>query len=1182
MKIEDLLEKTDPDTLFDLIEEIASGSFGTVYKGMHKASKQILAIKIIQPDEDESLEDLMIEIQVLKKCVHPNIVKYFGGYKKGEEIFIAMDLCDGGAVNDIFNVCEEPLTEDQIALISRETLKGLAYMHEQQIIHRDIKGGNVLLTSKGEVKLVDFGVSFQCANNKRAKTFIGTPYWMAPEVIESKTSMKPYDYKADVWSVGIMAIELAETNPPLSEIHPMKALFQIPIRESPKLQRPSKWSKEFNDFISKCLIKEPAKRPSCTEALKLPFVANCNASPAALIQLIEKRKNLERSQDMSTSDSKETISQEEDFENLIKEETLRAKESTKQAKASAAYIEEEDEDLEMMDGDDLTWLSSGTGESKPQVAPTLKKPVQMMASEDWANSDDEEEYEEEYEVEEEISDEDNSSDAFSGNDPFSAGISNFGKYVPNKKTTPTASSGNIEIDSRKDFETIGKNRLTPNTQSESVSTENAAKTYAKSSLARPSKKSTLKTTSPIGSGTSLASVPHSPRQTSTVPQTESINDIAAPIKTAKKTVKKTVKKTMKKTVKKTVKRPPNEGNQDIIINNINNTEDKPQPPTSGFTKATPQKFTKRPPANSSAPLNAGKSTMARPTGTTRRTVRNNNNNNNNAANRKLIRMHMKEMRAYQEKHKKVLEEKKTQIKNEEQQLTKNFQKTDLNLQKQNQTTTQNLSKTHKNEIDHTTKQNQRDIKNIAANHQKQRDQSQRDIREEQKANERVFFEKQATENATQVKFIKERVKKEKSLTKKQAKQIEEQRLKELQLKKEVEDMIFFHQQAQQKQNSDTSLQLKHLEELHSNEREQLQQMHKTELTHMQQLHTQQMDSQKLIHQNSLELNRALHPTEIRNFQQEQDILYQNLLEIQQVEFQQQAKSRDLDERKIRKEFETKQKDEKTQFEKQLQALSKQISNKDALKQERLRRKDEFTKLQLEQKNVLDNQITTNRKKDEEYLHEAYAWCITAFKEERFKQFEKLLEQQHQQQADLMKKLHNESFLLFKQQQQDHMELLQRQQKQQQELQQKHHEEKKKLCEQLAAETITLYEQQHRARRDLLIRQHSQISLLTIERTKQTNALEKSLAEQKTLIQAQVEKERLQLEQEIEYQKQKLDDFQKTTKHNLVIDHQLQTTQLAMNHLNEKNGLEQDQKREFVSQRETETRKLDIKITLKNP
>eukprot|EP00002_Diphylleia_rotans_P019565 TRINITY_DN377_c0_g1_i5.p1 TRINITY_DN377_c0_g1~~TRINITY_DN377_c0_g1_i5.p1 ORF type:complete len:458 (+),score=86.54 TRINITY_DN377_c0_g1_i5:452-1825(+) len=194
-----------------------------------------------------------------------------------------MEYCGGGSITDVCQISERPLTEDQISLICRETLKGLDYLHKQHKLHRDVKGGNILLTEKGEVKLADFGVAAQIANTwAKRNTFVGTPYWMAPEVIlENK-----YDGKADVWSLGITAIEMAEGVPPLADIHPMRVLFKIPQDPPPKLKEREKWSDAFHDFLAKCLVKDPATRPTAEAMLNHAFL-KCKKDKAILAELVD-------------------------------------------------------------------------------------------------------------------------------------------------------------------------------------------------------------------------------------------------------------------------------------------------------------------------------------------------------------------------------------------------------------------------------------------------------------------------------------------------------------------------------------------------------------------------------------------------------------------------------------------------------------------------------------------------------------------------------------------------------------------------------------------------------------------------------------------------------------------------------------------------------------------------------
>jgi serine/threonine protein kinase len=339
-EIEKSLEKNwvwdegDPEVIHILEEEIASGSFGSVYKAVNVNTNEVVALKIIKPEEDDEVSEF-VELGILKRCNHPNIVGLRGTWKKDDEIFIAMEYCGGGSVADLIQVWEINLTEDQIALICRETLQGLLYLHETGIIHRDIKGANILLTESGDIKLVDFGVSaILNQRGEKRNTLIGTPYWMAPEIISNRNGKNPYDEKVDIWSLGITMIELAEGEPPLSDVHPMRALMQIPIRDPPKLSSTTQWSKTFHDFVRCCLQKDPKKRKSTEELLKHPFVTNCKSKQIILDLLEEAKKakarvvNEEREANKAGSDS------DFDQEDLETSEKMRIKDELKTDTAS--------------------------------------------------------------------------------------------------------------------------------------------------------------------------------------------------------------------------------------------------------------------------------------------------------------------------------------------------------------------------------------------------------------------------------------------------------------------------------------------------------------------------------------------------------------------------------------------------------------------------------------------------------------------------------------------------------------------------------------------------------------------------------------------------------------------------------------------------------------------------------
>eukprot|EP01029_Cantina_marsupialis_P014089 TRINITY_DN311_c2_g1_i2.p1 TRINITY_DN311_c2_g1~~TRINITY_DN311_c2_g1_i2.p1 ORF type:complete len:461 (+),score=134.32 TRINITY_DN311_c2_g1_i2:1177-2559(+) len=265
--MDSIASNVDPLTLYTILELLGEGSYGEVYKALEKGSGRMVAVKIV-PVESE-LDDLMREIEILQKCQSDYIVSYVGCYLKDQNLWIVMEYCGGGSASDLMSICDLTLNENQISYLCASILLGLLYLHKNHNIHRDVKAGNVLLTHDGRGKLADFGVSAQLNNTmSKRRTVIGTPFWMAPEVIQEYS----YDGKADIWSLGITAIELAEGEPPYSHIHPMRAIFMIPSQPPPKLSDAGKWSNEFNDFIATCLIKDPAKRPTSQELLSHPFV----------------------------------------------------------------------------------------------------------------------------------------------------------------------------------------------------------------------------------------------------------------------------------------------------------------------------------------------------------------------------------------------------------------------------------------------------------------------------------------------------------------------------------------------------------------------------------------------------------------------------------------------------------------------------------------------------------------------------------------------------------------------------------------------------------------------------------------------------------------------------------------------------------------------------------------------
>ncbi|XP_072175817.1 serine/threonine-protein kinase 3-like isoform X2 [Diadema setosum] len=357
---EDNLTK-EPEEVFDLLEKLGEGSYGSVFKAMHKESGQVLAIKQVPVDTD--LQEIIKEISIMQQCDSPYVVKYYGSYFKNTDLWIVMEYCGAGSVSDIMRRRNKTLSEAEIATILYSTLKGLEYLHFMRKIHRDIKAGNILLNNEGNAKLADFGVAGQLTDTMaKRNTVIGTPFWMAPEVIQEIG----YDCKADIWSLGITALEMAEGKPPYAEIHPMRAIFMIPTKPPPTFRDPEKWSQEFIDFTSKCLIKNPEERATATDLLQHPFVKN--AKPVSILNtMINEANHMREKEKLKEDEDEEDGSDDEDIDSG----TMVAR---GRSKATPAGIDDEEEDSGTMiisgsavstantfiEHDSVTDLDSGT------------------------------------------------------------------------------------------------------------------------------------------------------------------------------------------------------------------------------------------------------------------------------------------------------------------------------------------------------------------------------------------------------------------------------------------------------------------------------------------------------------------------------------------------------------------------------------------------------------------------------------------------------------------------------------------------------------------------------------------------------------------------------------------------------------------------------------------------------
>jgi len=284
--LNDLVSKDDPTKIYLNPTKIGEGAAGEVFLATDTKTNEQIAIKKM-PLNAQNIKLLTSEIHIMKESTHPNVVRYLDSFRVEDKLWVAMEYMGGGCLTEILEQFEDvQMAEGNIAWVCQETLKGLAYIHSLHRIHRDIKSDNILLGSGGEVKIADFGYAAQLTQQKnKRQTIVGTPYWMAPELIRGQE----YDTKVDIWSLGIMIMEMAEGEPPYMEFPPLRALFLITTKGIPDLKEPSKWSQHFQNFVSLCLEKDPSQRPDASELLKHPFMKTSTGGKG-LVEVIDGAK----------------------------------------------------------------------------------------------------------------------------------------------------------------------------------------------------------------------------------------------------------------------------------------------------------------------------------------------------------------------------------------------------------------------------------------------------------------------------------------------------------------------------------------------------------------------------------------------------------------------------------------------------------------------------------------------------------------------------------------------------------------------------------------------------------------------------------------------------------------------------------------------------------------------------
>ncbi|KAI8905198.1 kinase-like domain-containing protein [Gorgonomyces haynaldii] len=283
---------------YKLEEKIGKGSFGEVYKAIKLSTKERIAVKILDMDTDEEdIDAVRRELALLAKCDSPLVTRYHESILVGTKLWVVIDYCGGGSLREILESGVIP--ETYMGIVIRQMVQALIYLHNKvEIIHRDIKCANTLLTLSGDVQLCDFGVAGQMSLSKKRNSFVGTPYWMAPEIIQRSQ----YDFKADIWSLGITVIEMATGNPPFADQEPGKALFLIPRSRPPRLT--GNFSTDLQEFIAACLKEDPQDRSSAQELTKTKFYRSSSTNTGKLVDLIRRHEEWKQDNKSESANSR--------------------------------------------------------------------------------------------------------------------------------------------------------------------------------------------------------------------------------------------------------------------------------------------------------------------------------------------------------------------------------------------------------------------------------------------------------------------------------------------------------------------------------------------------------------------------------------------------------------------------------------------------------------------------------------------------------------------------------------------------------------------------------------------------------------------------------------------------------------------------------------------------------------